>query len=85
MGDEVLKGIGDEGLDDIAGGYIFNASELNNGYDREPWEVLNKKGTVIARLTTRERAERVAKDFGLSKTELSWEQVQRLRETGSID
>ena len=85
MGDNVLKAIDDETIDEVAGGYIFDAMVLTEWYASYPWEVLSKKGDVIARVTTKERAEQVAKDFGLSPKELSWDQVQRLRETGKID
>lgn len=84
MDDKVLKEIGDEGLEDVAGGYIFDSSAISWVEDA-PWEVLDKKGGVVARMSTRDRAEKVAKEFGYSTKELNWDQVQRLRETGSPD
>ena len=85
MDDDALKAIGDEKLDEIAGGYIFDSSVLSPSSYSWPWEVLNDKGCVVARLISKEDAEKVAKAFGLTTQELDWEQVQKLRETGSIN
>ena len=85
MDDELLHEISYEGLGEISGGYIYNSNYESAWFGDWPWEVLDKKGNVVARMATREYAKKAAKEFGYSTKELSWDQVQRLRETGSPD
>lgn len=86
MDGKALENLGDENLDEVAGGYIFNAQQLNSfgspGY-YWPWEVIDSKGNVVVSSDTREGAVYSAEKRGLSTTELTWEQLQKLRETGS--
>ena len=79
-----LKSIDEEKLDGIAGGYIFDSTELSSRA-WPAWEVLDADGNVVARECIREDAEKTAKKLGLSTQKLNWNQVQKLRETGSIE
>lgn len=72
MGDDVLREIGDEELEEIAGGYIFYALGHNDWFSNEQWELLDKKGNVIGRFRSRDNAVKAAKDFGYSTKELDW-------------
>ena len=83
MDNEVSKRLSKEDLDKVAGGYIFNASEFYEVTEPFPWEILDSKGNVIDRWDTKHAAEWMAEWYGESTVELTWEQVQRLRETGS--
>ena len=83
MNGQVLSKLSDGQVEGIAGGYIFNSKVLTEGYDPNPWEILDEKGDVVDRWDTKEMAERIASGRGFSTEELTWEQVIKLRETGS--
>ena len=84
MNDKSLKGLGDGQLNEVAGGYIFDASVLTpNGSDLYPWEILDWNGNVVERCASYVWAECMAAERGYSCEELTWEQVVKLRETGS--
>ena len=82
MSDKPLEPLDDDQVEKIAGGYIFNASVLSGDY-HNPWEVLDSKGNVVERYGDRRPAEMLAQGLGESTAELTWHQVQKLRETGS--
>ena len=81
--DNVLHELDDAQTEKVAGGYLFNASVLAEDHDPEPWQILDDQGDVVARWANREWAVIMAGLDGYSAEELTWEQVQRLRETGS--
>ena len=87
--DEIRKEkLSEEDLKKVAGGYVFNASVLNPD-DEAPWQVLDQNGKEVARWKDYYWALIMDKfeDYspGGNPIELTWEQVQRLRETGSPD
>ena len=71
----------DEMLDEVAGGYIFyNADRVNRR-----WDVINdSNGNVIASVFHEQDAKNLASANGHSQKELSWDELSRLRSTGSI-
>ena len=84
MNDKAMNVLSDEQLEGVSGGYIFDASVLTpNGSDLYPWEILDWNGNVVDRCASYVWAENLALERGYSCEELTWEQVQRLRETGS--
>ena len=69
----------DEMLDDVAGGYLYR------NHDDLRWEVIDDKtGDVRGSFYFKSNAEDNAKELGQSKKEISWDQLDRLRKTGSI-
>ena len=85
MEDKVMNKLTDEQLEGVAGGYIFDASVLTPypNVDYAPYQVLDDKGNVVAAWDRFDVAWEDARQRGLSQHILSWEQVQKLRETGS--
>ena len=98
---KMTQQMNDKELEDISGGYLFNASVLYE-YDVLPWQVLDRHGVVVGRCKTREEAVKMDQKYALSvdftpadlasgdlsilkARELTWEQVQKLRETGKPD
>ena len=75
--------VSDEELDQVAGGVIFDASNIYGADPARPWEVLdNQNGNVLARFTNRKDAEDCAKQWGsnpLNTLEVDWAQVCYLR------
>ena len=83
MGDNSLKDLNDDNLQDVAGGYIFYSGVLADIPDDCPWEVIDDRGDVVARESTPHAARSIAAEMGFSGEELTWDQLQRLRETGN--
>ena len=83
MSENPLKPLGDERADGVVGGYIFCADELNEFPVKEPWEVIDDKGDVVARFEWLNDAREYAKQNGYSTDTLSWPELEKLRETGS--
>ena len=86
MSDNPLKPLGDGQVEDVAGGYLFNANDLESGGIwrlEKPYQVIDDKGNVIERFNSHVDAKNFAKDNGYSTTWLSWPELQKLRETGS--
>ena len=75
--------VSDEELDKVAGGVIFNASNIYGADPSNPWEVLdNSNGNVIARFNNKNDAVACAKSFGsnpMNALEVDWAQVCFLR------
>ena len=86
MSDNPLKSLDDEQIEGAAGGYLFDTYELEGGYSclRKPFEVVDDKGEVIGRFWSSDDAKQFAKEKGLSTDWITLEQLQKLRETGSI-
>lgn len=85
MANKVLDSVSNGQLEGVAGGYIFDSSVLTHypNVDNTPWEVLDDKGNVVTRRSDGEYAWNYALKHGYSTEILTWEQVQKLRETGS--
>ncbi|MCR4739430.1 MAG: bacteriocin [Lachnospiraceae bacterium] len=63
-----MKKINDDELDQVSGGYIFNAAGVEGTPDF-PWEVLNNNtGLPMASFKTRDEAVRYAQSFKSSDT-----------------
>ena len=82
--EEKIQKLGDELLEGISGGYIFDASVLNapNSINASPWQVIDKKGNVVKRCETEEDARKYAMAHGYTTDVLNWDQLQKLRKTG---
>ena len=79
------KMIKDEELDNIAGGLIFNASNISGSDPTKPWEVLdNKNGNVLMRFSNETDAVNwVTSTYGnnaLNTARVDWDYVQALRQ-----
>ena len=86
MAAKSFKEIDEANLQGVSGGYVFDTAELcSNPNVPDRFEVINSKGEVIAKAPYPGVAERIAKERGESSEQLSWERLQRLRETGSPD
>ena len=84
MADKSYKKIDESDLKKVSGGYVFDTKQLlDNPDERRRYESLDSKGNVLARFATEEEAKIHAQAYGQSTTSLTWEQLQRLRETGS--
>ena len=86
MGDNPLKPLDDGQVEDVAGGYLFDTYELNGDYTtlQKPFEVVDDKGNVVRRFWSTDDARQFAKENGYSTDWISLEQLQKLRETGSL-
>ena len=65
-----------EDLENVAGGYIFG-----QGLDRDyRWEIISDMdGRVVGRYKTKEQAMRAAKEMGISTQEITWSELNKLR------
>lgn len=86
MADKSLKKIDESDLQEISGGYIFDTKQLcPNPVWEERYEIIDSKGRVVGTTGTPYVAEMKANQMGENTIYLNWEQLQRLRETGSPD
>ena len=86
MKDELNNRIDDRELEGVAGGVIFNASNISGADQSKPWEVLddhtgnniyiNGQKQVFA---TRQEAVDAAKRIGANVMEVNWDQVLTMR------
>ncbi len=79
--DEKLKNLklSEEQLDEVAGGFIFNAENIIGSDPGKPWEVQDAKGKVLGRYTNRDEAIYNAGVNGVGFQELTWAEVQKRR------
>ena len=70
-------------LGDVAGGLIFNASNISGSDPTRPWEVIdNRNGNVLARFASKDEAIANAKQYGgnpYNAMEVDWSAVTALR------
>ena len=88
MSDKKLNRLDDEQFEGVAGGYIFDANELEaNGpwLLEKPYEVIDDLGDVVARFKSRAEAQNFASSNGYSTKWIKYWQVQKLREAASSD
>lgn len=79
MADKINKKLSEDELDQVSGGQIFNATNII-GHDKDkPWDVLNDKGEVIGRGADRDEAIWIAGQKGVSRDEIQWDEVRRMR------
>lgn len=83
MGEKPLKPLDDERVDGVAGGYIFCSDDINVYPAKQPWEVIDDKGGVVARFEDFDDARYFAKKKGYGTRRLHWYELEKLRETGS--
>ena len=74
-----MEELSNKQLESITGGVIFDASNIVGSDYYHPWEVLDEKGNVVKRCTTREEAIFEAGKSNKSYMEITWEQVMQLR------
>lgn len=74
-----MQKLNDEELDNVAGGFIFNAVNISGADKNNPWEVINEKGDTIGRYSTKEEAIYNAGKQNQNYIELNWNQVVDLR------
>ena len=70
--------LSEEELKEAAGGYIFETDDGYEVIDDHTGEVLNSGLKYIQAVV-------YCNDFGIGTRELNWQQLNKLRETGSID
>ena len=85
MSNNPLKPLDDGQVEDIAGGYLFNAGHLVTGPWKlnTPYEVIDDKGDVVERFKSVSAAEKYAEENGYDTNWLSPSQLQALRDTGN--
>jgi len=75
--------INDNELNNVTGGFVFNASNISGSDPAKPWEVIdNKNGNVLARYATRDEAVAQAASYHGSNydtVEIDWNGVVSLR------
>ena len=72
--------LSDNDLENVSGGVIFNAWDIEGADPDNPWEVLDDHtGKVLARTNNRDDAIALASRNGQNHVELNWDQVQELR------
>ncbi len=71
--------INDNALDNVAGGYIFEARDIIGADEKNRWEVLDEKGDVKYRCSSRDDAIAKAGELHLSHEEIFWDRVLELR------
>ena len=83
MSDNPLRPLGDEQVEGAAGGYLYYAG-AENGFGNQ-WQIIDGKGNVVCTHTSLEDAMDCAYVNSFSNKEITKEELQRLRETGSIN
>ncbi|MCR4909440.1 MAG: hypothetical protein K5985_11475 [Lachnospiraceae bacterium] len=74
-----MNRLNDNALDQVSGGAIFEASGISGHDPKNPWEVLNEKGEVLDRAATRDDAIWLAGKNGVSRDEVTWDDVLKMR------
>lgn len=69
----------DNALDNVAGGYVFNAQYITGADRNNPWEVIDNNGDTVARFASKDQAMGYASGRGLSTQEISWDFLSGLR------
>lgn len=82
MSESPLKSLDDEQVEGAAGGYLYYDEDETCFGDR--WKVIDGKGGVVCSHAFWDDAIDCARERGLSDKEITLEELQRLRETGSI-
>lgn len=80
------KKIKNEDLESVSGGYIFDVTELYGGLRclQKKWEVIDDNtGEVRGSYSSQLKAMNKAEELGLSKYQIFWEDVKKIR--GKID
>ena len=77
-----LKKLDDENVEDVAGGYIFDARDYNIVRIKH-WEVIDENGDVVSRHESIWDAQRAAEDLGLSTEQLTVRGLEQLRKNAS--
>ncbi|MBO4904736.1 MAG: hypothetical protein J5367_05900 [Lachnospiraceae bacterium] len=77
------KKLNDSELENVSGGFIFNATNISGSDPMRPWEVIdNKNGNVLNRFGTKAEAEACARSYGsltYNAMEINWNDVCSLR------
>ena len=84
----MLHELSDEELGKVNGGYIYDTHTIawdgNNAYNK--YEVIDDTtGSVLQTVKSYSEAFRIAQQRGISTKQISKAQLNRLRETGSLD
>ena len=69
----------DSVLDNVAGGYVFNAQNITGADQNNPWEVIDNNGDTIARFNNKDQAMGYATGKGLTAQEINWDFLNGLR------
>ena len=79
--DETKK-LTDQEMKKVSGGYIYDTGDED---EEKRWVVIDNKGDVYKVCRGKVEALFVSKDNGFGKRIITTEELQRLRETGSLD
>ena len=79
MSDNPLQPLGDEQVDEVAGGYIYCAGR---GTDNLSWQVLDKQGDEVASFGSYYDAYYYAYENGYTTNEINSKELEKLRATG---
>ena len=79
--DETRK-LTDQEMEKVSGGYIYDTGDED---EEKRWVVIDNKGEVYKVCRGKVEALFVSKDNGFGKRIITTEELQRLRETGSLD
>ena len=81
-----LQQLDDSEVAEISGGFLFDTKNMGTDYDGyRRYEVLDDNGDVVRGFRDWIDACDFAEEHGYSDRWLTWEQVQKLRSTGSPD
>ena len=85
----MLHIINDEELKDVSGGYIYDTGTIafdRNGNGYHKYEAIDDKtGAIIQIAKSYREAFDIAEQHNVSTAGISLDQINRLRETGSLD
>ena len=79
---EMMKELTVQEMEMVSGGYIYDTGDED---EEKQWVVIDLQGNVYKVCRCKVEALFVSKDNGLGKRIISTEELQRLRETGSLD
>ncbi len=74
-----MEKINEDSLNQVAGGYLFDASKIQGSDPKQPWEIIGPDGDVRGRFSKYEDAFDTAKKISQDPVIIGWEKVQELR------
>ena len=79
MSDKPLQRLDDEQVEEVAGGYLYCASDES---DDRHWQVLDKNGDVVERFASYYDAYYYANKNGYTANEINSNELAKLKSTG---
>ncbi|MCR4892484.1 MAG: hypothetical protein K5989_09920 [Lachnospiraceae bacterium] len=74
-----MEKLNEDSLGQVAGGYLFNAKDIEGADKKYPWEIIDGDGDVKGRFKEYKEAAKTAKEMGIEPMVIDWERLQELR------